>query len=188
MLDYSANGHEAMRQGNRSNYAAPHGVYRCKGENSFCSITVMSDSEWLSFRKVMGNPAWAVDQRYDTLKGRKDNEDLLDRKIEEWCLTKAAGTVMETLQAAGIASGVVQAGEALDRDPHLKARGFWKKIEHPDGIGAFSYGGMPVNMSDTPYKIDRAPMLGENNEEVFVRWLGLSDEEFVQGLTEGLFE
>jgi benzylsuccinate CoA-transferase BbsF subunit len=188
MLEYTANNHEAMRQGNRSNYASPHGVYQCKGENKYCAISVASDDEWLAFKKVLGNPAWSNTDRFNVLKGRLANEDAIDQQIEEWCRKREAEEVMETLQAAGIAAGVVQAGEAMDRDPHLRARGFWKKIEHPDGIGEFSYGGMPVRMSDTPYAINRAPMLGENNDEVFVQLLGMPDEEFVQGLAEGLFE
>jgi benzylsuccinate CoA-transferase BbsF subunit len=188
MLEFSANGHEAMRQGNHSSYASPHSVYRCMGDNRFCAICVTSDVDWKSLNKVIGNPAWAADNKYDTLKGRLADEKVIDQKLEEWCLNHEAGDVMNACQAAGVAAGLVQAGEALDRDPHLKARGFWKKIEHPDGIGAFSYGGMPVKMSETPYRIDRAPMLGENNEEVFVRILGMSDEDFVQGLADGIFE
>jgi crotonobetainyl-CoA:carnitine CoA-transferase CaiB-like acyl-CoA transferase len=47
---------------------------------------------------------------------------------------------------------------------------------------------MPAKLSKTPYEIKRAPMLGEHNEYVFTQILGMSDEEFVQLMSDGVFE
>ena len=73
LLDYTANRWEGTRMGNRCAYAAPHGVYRCQGDDRWCAIEVFGD-DWLSFCKVLGNPAWSRDPKFATLRGRKENE------------------------------------------------------------------------------------------------------------------
>ena len=48
-------------------------------------------------------------------------------------------------------------------------------------MGQVRVDGLPVRMSRTPWRIDRgAPCLGEHNEEVFGRLLGLSAQEVAQ--------
>ena len=65
VLDYTANGRSfrrpGMPPGNRSLHpaAAPHGVYRCLGEDRWAAIAVSSDEEWQHFREALGAPAWA---------------------------------------------------------------------------------------------------------------------------------
>ena len=39
LLDYFANGVVQTRQGNRSTYASPHGVFPCKGDDRWCAPT-----------------------------------------------------------------------------------------------------------------------------------------------------
>jgi crotonobetainyl-CoA:carnitine CoA-transferase CaiB-like acyl-CoA transferase len=95
---------------------------------------------------------------------------------------------MSLMQSAGVAAGVVQNGQDLDDDPQLKHRHFYWKLDHPNGIGSFSYSGMPAQLSKTPYEIDRAPMLGEHNEYVFTQILGISDSEFIRLMADGVIE
>ena len=63
VLDMSANGPAAAstRTGNRLPYGggAPHGAYRCQGEDRWVAITVFTDAEWRGLVDVMGNPQWA---------------------------------------------------------------------------------------------------------------------------------
>lgn len=187
ILDYVVNGRELTGIGNRSGHAAPHGVYRCRG-GRWCAIAVVGDRQWRSFCAVIGSPSWTAEPEFATLRGRLASQDRLDSLVEAWTETHKAEEVMVLLQGAGIGAGVVQEGRDLDRDPQLKHRGFYQAIEHPDGIGAFTYSGMAAQMSRTPYEIRRAPMLGEDNEYVYTRILGMSDEQFVQFLGDGLFE
>ncbi|MDD5039333.1 MAG: CoA transferase, partial [Dehalococcoidales bacterium] len=56
IVDYAVNHQQQSRAGNRSNMAAPHGVYRCKGDDRWCAIAVSNEEEWIAFIKVIGNP------------------------------------------------------------------------------------------------------------------------------------
>jgi len=187
LLEHEVNGEEAERTGNRSAHAAPHGVYRCKGDERWCAIAVFSDEEWQRFSEVIGNPAWTGDAEFSTLTNRLENVGKLDRLVEEWTINHFAEEVMSLMQGAGIAAGVVQGGQGLDNDPQLKHRHTFWKLDHP-GIGSFSYTGMPARLSKTPYEIRRAPFLGEHNENVLVQILGMSREEFAQLTADGVLE
>jgi crotonobetainyl-CoA:carnitine CoA-transferase CaiB-like acyl-CoA transferase len=96
--------------------------------------------------------------------------------------------VYDLLQKSGIPAGIVQTGDDLTRDPQLGYRKFYWALDHPAGIGQFTYSGFPARMSRTGYSIRRAPMLGEHNEYVATRILGLTDREFLDLLEQGVFE
>ena len=97
ILDYTSNGRVQNRQGNRLPYAAPHGAYRCQGDDRWCVIAVFSDDQWRALCQAIGDPQWCHEKRFATLQARKQNEDELDRLIEGWTGTRTAEEVMETL-------------------------------------------------------------------------------------------
>lgn len=186
VLEYTANGHIAQPQGNRSPYAAPHGIYGCRGENRWCAIAVTSQEEWHAFRRGIGNPEWAADSRFATLAGRLKHGEELDRLVEEWTSTRSPEEVMHTLQRAGVPAGTVQNSADLLADPQLQARGFYTRLEHPE-IGAHTYEGPSVILSRTPGQItQRGPLLGEHNDHVFRDLLGLPEDLVNQYIVEGI--
>jgi len=189
ILDYVVNGRLMKRQGNRSSSAAPHGVYRCKGEERWCAIAVSNDEEWKSFCSVIGNPAWTEDSRFMTFLERKKNEDALDLLIEEWTMNHSAEDVMGLMQEAGVAAGVVQTGEEVFRDPQLNHYHYFQSAFY-SGIERDLATQLPFpRLSKTPAEVRTArPMMGEHNDHVYTQILGMSDEEFVQLLGEGVFD
>ena len=84
VLDRTVNGRDARRVGNASPYAAPHGAYRCEGEERWCAIAVFTDAHWDAFQHALGDPPWAGDSRFSTVMGRLSRQTELDRHVEEW--------------------------------------------------------------------------------------------------------
>jgi len=187
LLEYEVNGKEASRMGNRSTRAAPHGVYRCKGDDRWCAIAVFSDEEWQQFCQVINSPAWTEAPEFSTLTERVKNAEKLDVLVEEWTVNHTPEEVMKLMQDAGITAGVMQCGQDLDNDPQLKHQGFFHKLDHP-GLGGFSYTGMPAQLSKTPYEVKRAPFLGEHTDYICTKVLGFSDEDFVQLVADRVLE
>jgi benzylsuccinate CoA-transferase BbsF subunit len=188
VLDFMVNRRVAQRTGNRCSYAAPHGVYPCRGEDRWCAIAVFTDEEWQSFSKVVGEPPWARGPRFATLAGRKEHEDELDELVGEWTRWLTAEQVMAMMQAAGVAAGVVQTCEDIYHDPQLKHRHHFQQLEHPE-IGRHSYQLPPYRLSETPAELRMpAPCLGQHNEYVYTKILGMSDEEFIELVNDGVFE
>ena len=188
LLDYAVNQREAMRMGNRHSDAAPHTAYRCQGEDRWCAIAVFTDEEWRSFSKVIGNPAWTNTHKFNILPTRKKNEDELDRLVEEWTINHSPEKVMNMMQAAGVAAGVLENNEdLLDHDPQLKHRHFFRELDHPE-IGKHKIGRPAFVLSKSPYEERRAPLLGEHNEYALKELLGLPDDEITELVIEGVIE
>jgi crotonobetainyl-CoA:carnitine CoA-transferase CaiB-like acyl-CoA transferase len=189
MMEFLVNGREPQRLGNRSEHAAPHGCYRCAGDDRWCAIAVSSDAEWQSFRQVLGDPAWARDPRFSTLASRLENAAELDGQIEEWTRRHTPEQVMTMLQGAGISAGVVQNVEdQMQRDSQLRARGFFEEIEHVKK-GAVVATGIPLGLTSTPGRSGRAgAALGQDNDYVFGTLLGMSPEEIREAVEAGAIE
>jgi len=178
LMDYVLNGRVAGRCGNRSPWYAPQGCYPCAGDDDWVVITVRNDAEWLAFCDAAGHPEWARDPRFADLLGRMANHDELDALIASWTRGLDKREAMSRLQSAGvIAAAVLDPKEAL-LDPHLRARGFYDRIEEP-GVGPRPVPkqlGARFSAFET-LSARPAPRLGEHNREVLQGLLGLSDEE-----------
>ncbi len=89
---------------------------------------------------------------------------------------------MNRLQARAIPAGVVQrAADRFDRDPQLKARGYFVDLPHSE-IGTWPVEGFPAKLSASPAYVGgltgrAAPKLGEDNEYVYHEIFGLSAKE-----------
>ncbi len=177
IMDYTMNGTQPPRSGNRDPWMAPHGVFRCAGEDQWVSIACGSDDEWRALCGAMGKPELADDARFRTLAGRKADEDALEAIVQEWTSTLEPSDVTEKLQGAGVAAFPPMANYMLDGDPHLAARDFWVEKEHPE-VGVRRHAGIPWRMSETPCEVWRAaPKLGQDNEYVFGELLGMSGQQ-----------
>ncbi len=186
VLDYMINRRQVAPVGNSSTQAAPHGVYRCRGDDRWCAIAVFTDDEWQGFRRASGNPPWTGDKRFATLAGRLENAEALDRLVEEWTREHTAEEVMALLQGEGVAAGVVQDAHDLASDPQLRARDFFIELEHPD-LGKTISDATPIKLSDTPARYKRAaPVRGQDNDYVYQKLLGMSENELVELSRQGI--
>jgi benzylsuccinate CoA-transferase BbsF subunit len=188
IMDYMVNGRIMMRSGNRSPQAAPHGIYRCQGEDRWCAIAVSTDEEWESFCGVIGNSGWTKETRFATFRERKANEDDLNALVQEWTRGHSAEEVMARMQAAGVPAGVALTGENLINDPQLNHRGTHVILEHPE-IGPHIYQPPPYRLSKTPAELTMpAPCIGQHNEYILKDVLGMSDEEIADLVAAGGLE
>lgn len=188
VLEYTANHRVMTRRGNRSRRAAPHGAYRCRGDDRWCVIAVHTDEEWKSFGKVIGSPAWTQAPRFATMLGRLENADELDRLVESWTINHSPEEVMTLMQASTVPAGVVENAADIHNDPQLEHRRHFKPLEHPE-LGIHPYEMPAYRLSQTPIEIRMpAPCLGEHTEYVCKEILRMSDEEFLQLLEEGILQ
>ncbi len=188
LLDYSANGNLGERQGNRRATAAPHGVYRCKGEDRWCAIAVTTEEEWQAFCSVLGHPAWTRRRRFATMAARLQHVKQLDHRVESWTRTLPSLSVMTLLQEAGVPAGVVQNGADIYRDPQLHHRGFFVDLEHAR-MGWVLYEGHQFHLSANPGALwSPAPLLGEHTHTVLRELLRLPAAEIAQMEARGVFD
>jgi len=182
VLGYSVNadarsGRLPQPMGNRHSSMAPHGCYPCTGDDQWVTIAVEDDAQFTALCRAMGRPELASDTRFADVVSRHRHQDELDPVVAEWTRRFTPQAVTEALQATGIAASPVLGIPALFDDPHLRARGFWESVSHPEA-GIWDVDGVPWRLSRSPAHIRLpAPRLSEHNDYVLRGLLGLSEDE-----------
>ncbi len=188
ILDNVVNDRVATREGNKDTFAAPHGVYACKGDDRWCAMAIFTDEEWQGFCQVIGHPSWTKDPKFTTLEKRKENEEALNQLVGEWTINHSAEEVMYRMQAAGVGAGRVGTTEdQMEKDPQLLFRHFYQEQDHPE-IGKYRPPRQPCVLSKTSCEIRRAPLMGEHTEYALKEILGLPDEEIEELVIEEVLE
>jgi len=186
LLDYTMNGRVQSRNGNLDDTMAPHNCYRCRGEDSWVSIAVGNQEEWLALCRAMGRPELAQDKRFADTISRWENQDELDRLVEQWTLNYTNYDVMQMLQSVGVAAVPSFNAENLFTDPHLAEQDFTQVVEHPE-LGALVMLKPPWELSQTPARIVRhSPLFGEHNDYVLGELLGLSEQKLEYLVRQGV--
>jgi crotonobetainyl-CoA:carnitine CoA-transferase CaiB-like acyl-CoA transferase len=184
-LDYTMNGRVHNSMGNRHRWAAPHGCYRCRGDDHWVCIAVFNEEQWQGLCRALGNPAWTEDHRFADSLSRYHNQDELDRHLEDWTKEHDHYAVMHILQREGVPAGPVIDDRDAYNDPHLKERGFFQQLTHAD-CGTHFYPGLAWKASQTPNAIRTPPCgLGEHNDYVYREVLGISAAEYDELVKEG---
>jgi len=171
-MDYTMNGTQPARQGNRDPQMAPHGVFRCAGEQRWVAIAVRSDDEWRRLAEIIGGPPLKKDTRFADLAARKRNEDELETVLTAWTISRSAEEITEQLQAVGIPAFPTFNSKDIADDPHLRQAGLFVELDHPE-IGAQTHIGIPWHLSATPLFVRRpAPCLGQHTDQIMSELLG----------------
>jgi crotonobetainyl-CoA:carnitine CoA-transferase CaiB-like acyl-CoA transferase len=177
IIDFTLNGKEWSRAGNRDAVKVPHGIYRAAGDDQWVAVSVGSQAEWQRFCAAIGRPDLSRDQRFADEASRHRNAEELDALIEAWSVTREAAAAAGLLQRAGIAASPVLSVAQLLDDRQLKDRGFVVEVDHPES-GIRKTVGLPWKIGGVPepdYR--RSPLLGESNDYVLKDLLGLSEQE-----------
>ena len=142
-------GDRPQPRGNRSDRYAPHGVYRCAGEDRWIGIAVRNDTDRAALRELV--------------------PDLNDDTLAAWCLPRDANQTAALLAQLGIAAAPVVGSFDLVQSAHLRARGFW------DTLGSGVVPGLPWRASYGRVT-GPAPGLGDHTDAVLREILGLPDD------------
>ena len=100
----------------------------------------------------------------------------MDRLLTEFTQSRTKREVMQTLGDAGVPAGAVYDTLELTEDQALQDREMIVTVDHPER-GKFTLPGWPVKMSDSHVDVDRSPLLGEHNSEIYAEWLDLTPDD-----------
>jgi benzylsuccinate CoA-transferase BbsF subunit len=182
-LDFTANGHVQGPIGNHDRYTAPHGVYPCRGENSWIAIVCATDEHWSALCALMKPKKLSRDARFATPDSRLANQGGLDRIMAGWTRDFDGDDLESKLQSRGIPASKVASSASMSIDPQLAHRGHFVQLEHPS-LGKITVERWAAKLSRTPGGPERSsPTLGQNNSYVLESLLGYSAEH-VKALAE----
>lgn len=172
-VSYAMTGQEPPQVGNGSVSAAPHGIYRCAGDDAWCAITVMNDTQWRAFAQATGTPELADDNRFASTSARVANSAELDGLVSNWTAARTPDAATAILTDAGIpAARVANSRHLVENDQQLAARKYWQRVEHPE-LGCSLYGSPPYLIDGERVELSRPPLLGEHTKQVLADVAGL---------------
>lgn len=169
-------GDEVPRSGNASGGGQPGWAVRCHpgGANDYIYV-IIQPAGWEPLSKLIGRPELADDPEWNTPEARLPKLDKVFSMIEEWTSQHSKWDVMDELNAHNIPCGPILSTKELIEDETLADLGMVVSVDHPER-GQYKTVGSPLFLSDSPVSVDRSPLLGENNREVYEE-LGYSSAE-----------
>lgn len=131
------------------------------------SALIYTDGHWQRFFAAIGRPDMpASDPRFANFAARMAHIDEVYAELGRILETRTTAEWLEIFDKADVPALPMHSFESMLDDPHLRATGFFKKVDHPHE-GAIRSMAMPTRFSRSSGQPDRlAPLLGEHGREI----------------------
>ncbi len=187
VIEFMMAGDEPRRLANAHVSGAPFNVYEAK--DGYVSVCVVSESDWQKLVTDRGKPGLGRDPRYSNNLTRRNRRGEIDDRVQGWVGQRTVNEAVEYLQKSGVPAGPILSPRELMDDEHLAARDMVIPLEHPlhGPIPGAKAIGMPVKFVNNPVQFDQpAPALGQHNEEIYQRLLGLDQVKLAELKEQGV--
>ena len=186
-METEMSGVPPVRPGNRHRSHTPQGVFRCTGTDRWIAISVTNDQEWMQMCEALDSQSGTkYANRFATSTERRLHENEICRWIAGRVKNSDVWELTNLLQKRSVPAAVVESVQDLvELDQHISHQHFTDVTDRSGGVSYRSHL-QPARINSKVPTPDRAPVLGEHNEEVLVGMLGLPDDEFVQLILDGV--
>lgn len=163
----------------------PHGMYRCRGDDDWISISVTSSAEWEALCSLTGAPDAL--RRLAGADERRRADAQITEHLRAWSAKIDSASAFHDLQGVGVHAAPTMGAEELLIDEHVAARDDVVGIEH-HLLGYLPIYGSPLKSHPPLVQIaGRAPDLGEHSLAV-LREAGVSEETITDWTHGGAFD
>ena len=172
---YKISGKVPARIGNRSNVAAPRGIYKTK-DNKYVSLSASMQSMWEKLALTIGSSDLIKDPRFLTNSDRLNNQDDLDKPISKFIKKYSREEVLNIFSKEGITVGPVLDISEIIEHPYIHDREVLIDHFNKEYGNVLMHQAFP-RLSKTPGKIRHsAPSLGGDTDLV-LKEIGISEKQ-----------
>lgn len=169
---YKISGKVPARIGNRSNVAAPRGIYKTK-DNKYVSLSASMQSMWEKLALTIGSSDLIKDPRFLTNSDRLNNQDDLDKPISKFIKKYNREEVLHIFSKEGITVGPVLDISEIIEHPYINDRKVLVDHYNKEYGNILMHQAFP-RLSKTPGKVRHsAPLLGGDTDNV-LKEIGIS--------------
>jgi crotonobetainyl-CoA:carnitine CoA-transferase CaiB-like acyl-CoA transferase len=168
------------RQGNSNPRLVPWSTFPTKDGN--IAICVGTDDQWKVFLEAIQREDCLKDPQFKGVADRLKNAKEVEVVVTGWSKNLTTEKALKVLREKRVpCDPVLEIKEVLE-DPQLKSRGMIQELMHPlNPKTGMKAAGFPIRFSELPADYPSpAPLLGQNNEDIYRGLLGFSKEEFEQ--------
>jgi crotonobetainyl-CoA:carnitine CoA-transferase CaiB-like acyl-CoA transferase len=188
IMEAAVNGRDRPLMGNKDEFWAPHQAYPCKEHDSWITISITSNQEWLALCEVMGRADLASDPQFANSTLRRQHTETLDSEIANWTCLKTPQHLTTVLQSAGVPSFPSYSPQDIFDDLHLKERNYFHYFERPDSQVHTIMGSPWMIDGIRPPVSHDAPVLGDDNPLILNDLIGLSPSETEELTAAGILQ
>ena len=159
MAGYHATGDLPTPQGSGVQGIAPYQAFECS--DGYLVVAAPNNKLFEQLKGVMGNPAWANEDRFKTNPDRFENKPELIRLMTEILIKETRAHWREKLDVVGIPNSPIQLADEVLADPQTQALGIIQ-----ESVGdAMKLVGLPIKFNgQRPPLQNVAPALGADND------------------------
>ena len=166
------------RMGNRSNVAAPRGIYKTK-DNKFVSLSASMQSMWEKLAITIGAKELINDKRFITNSDRMNNQNDLDDVISQFIKRYNRDDLLEIFSREGITVGPVLDISEIIKHPYVIDREILINHTHAELGNILMHQAFP-RLSKTPGRVkNSAPSVGENTNDI-LKEIGITPAQIEQ--------
>ena len=162
-------------------------IYKCKdGYLRFMPFvevgmlpSTMGLTKWVIEEGVAGEALKKVDWRtWNWQTVSQETVDEITQSFSRFFIKHTKAELWEGAQERGVQLYPLLTTSDMLKFEQLNIRDYWEEVNHPELCTSVTYPGSFVKMTEAPCTIRRrAPLIGEHNEEIYVKELGFSVED-----------
>jgi CoA:oxalate CoA-transferase len=176
VVRYTVAGEVAGPLGNDHPFVRPYGQFPCA--DGYVFFGGYTDKFWTITCALFGEPEMASDPRIDTMDKRFDpriDAEVVRPLLERW-FSRYTKAELEAMAGDEVPISAIKSIDEVIADPHVRARGMI--VDVPVAGRPVPMLGLPIKLSGADDALhDAAPGVGEHNDAVLGRMLGLDAAE-----------
>lgn len=151
-------------------------ILSCKDGRILLTLSLQWDIlvEWMNSEGMAGD---LKEEKYREDEYRIVHMDHIIEVLERWTKIHTTKELFELGQLMHFPWAPIYSLEEVLNNPQLKAREFFTDVEHPEINKSISYPGSPYKFTSSLDRWKRAPLIGEDNVQVYQKEFGLSEKE-----------
>ena len=132
-------------------------------QDGYVELLTLEPRQWESLAHMLGDPEWAAPEKFQ--EPAKHGPEI-NAGIRNWSKNHTKDWLYQEGQSHGVPIAPYYTPGEVFNSRQQRDRGFFTTVDHPEA-GSLEYPGLPFRFGDSPVPIERAPMLGEHNRDIY---------------------